>query len=359
MTTTTNTTTTDLKRLGTKETAARIRADIKNLQKHKMLPAGKFSVTMDSFSGGSSIDVRVVDVDAVMFNVDRFAAEKREPHTFHDGIPWMTPEGDRIMALLKKVGGVYHRDESDIMTDYFNVNFYFNVSAGGQEDKERSAFAATPAAVEAVVEAAHVAANKLIAKAFEAGDFAPVTIGAPVAVVVEAPVAVEAPAVVKVAIFGPNLSAFAQSKGNFHVHAADCGDCKHYGPRKKFGGDDNGDAAVMKVTSKWDAVDSIYGPSAGDFSGTVEENMGDFYFAPCLDNLAVMTAANVAKEATRAGKVAVVETPSLAEVIEAIRVGDDGDNATREQLLRAIKVLEGVTADMMDRAYDAMEAMGA
>ena len=229
MTTTTNTTTTDLKRLGTKETAARIRADIKNLQKFKLLPAGKFSVTMDSFSGGSSIDVRVVDVEATMFNTERFAAEKREPHTFHDGIPWMTPEGDRIMALLKKVGGVYHRDESDIMTDYFNVNFYFAVGARGQEDKERAvflalakidaedeaesaaaskvtndkikAFAAERATALAALddelaatgvltlrtEAMHVAANKLIAKAFEAGDFAPVAVATPVAVV--APVA--------------------------------------------------------------------------------------------------------------------------------------------------------------------------
>ena len=228
MTTTTNTTTTDLKRLGTKETAARIRADIKNLQKFKLLPAGKFSVTMDSFSGGSSIDVRVVDVDAVMFNVDRFAAEKREPRNFPEGIPWTTVEGDRIMALLKKVGGVYHRDESDIMTDYFNVNFYFAVGARGQEDKERAVFLAlakidaedeaeSAAAVKVTndkikafaaeratalaaldgelaatgvltlrTEALHVDANKLIAKAFEAGDFAPVAVAAPVA----APVAV-------------------------------------------------------------------------------------------------------------------------------------------------------------------------
>ena len=196
MTTTTNTATTDLKRLGTKETAARIRADIKNLQKFKLLPAGKFSVTMDSFSGGSSIDVRVVDVEATMFNTERFAAQKREPHTFHDGIPWMTPEGDRIMALLKKVGSVYHRDESDIMTDYFNVNFYFAVGARGQEDKERSAFEAATVTVEAVVEAAHVAANKLIAKAFQAGDFAPVAVEVAPAPGV-APVAVVAPVATK------------------------------------------------------------------------------------------------------------------------------------------------------------------
>ena len=277
MTTTTNTTTTDLKRLGTKETAARIRADIKNLQKHKMLPAGKFSVTMDSFSGGSSIDVRVVDVEATMFNTERFAAEKREPRNFPEGIPWTTVEGARIMALLNKVVVVYHRDESDPMTDYFNCNFYFHIGASGQEDKERAVFLAlakidaedeaeSAAAIEVTndkikafateratalaalddelaatgvltlrTEAMHVAANKLIAKAFEAGDFAPVTTPAAVT----------------------------------------------------------------------------------------------------------------------------VETPSLAEVIEAIRVTDDGEGATHEQLLRAIKVFEVVTADTLDRAYDAMEAMGA
>jgi hypothetical protein len=238
MTTTTNTTSTDLKRLGTKETAARIRADIKNLQKFKLLPAGKFSVTMDSFSGGSSIDVRVVDIEATMFNTERFAAEKREPRNFPEGIPWTTVEGARIMALLNKVVGVYHRDESDPMTDYFNCNFYFHIGASGQEDKERSVFEAlakidaedeaeSAAAVKVTndkikafaaeratalaaldgelaatgvltlrTEALHVDANKLIAKAFEAGDFAPVAVEVtPVAVV--APVAVEAPVAAK------------------------------------------------------------------------------------------------------------------------------------------------------------------
>jgi hypothetical protein len=140
--------TTNLKRLGTKETAARIRADIKNLQKHGGLPAGKFSVTMDRFAGGSSIDVRVVDVDAVMFSGERFAAELRDPRAYHYDEPRMTPEGERIMALLNKVAGVYHEDKSDIMTDYFNVNFYLRVSAGEQESKERKAFDAAMAEAE-------------------------------------------------------------------------------------------------------------------------------------------------------------------------------------------------------------------
>jgi hypothetical protein len=140
--------TTDLKRLGTKETAARIRADIKNLQKHGALPAGKFSVTMDRFAGGSSIDIRVVDVDAVMFSAERFAAELRDPRAYHYDEPRMTAEGERIMDLLKKVVGVYHEDKSDIMSDYFNVNFYEHIGARDQEDKERAAFDAAMAEAE-------------------------------------------------------------------------------------------------------------------------------------------------------------------------------------------------------------------
>ena len=39
----------------------------------------------------------------------------------------------------------------------------------------------------------------------------------------------------KLYVFGPNLNSVAQRKGQFHVHTADCGDCKHYGPGTKFG----------------------------------------------------------------------------------------------------------------------------
>jgi hypothetical protein len=166
MTTTTNTDTVNLKRLGTKETAARIRTDIKNLQKHKLLPAGKFSVTMDRFAGGSSIDVRAVDVEATMFNVNRFAAEKRDPRAYRHDEPRMTAEGERILALMNKVVGAYHEDKSDIMSDYFNVNFYAHVDARGQEDKERAAFDAAMAEVAVVeVEAAPVPVLTLVTEA--------------------------------------------------------------------------------------------------------------------------------------------------------------------------------------------------
>lgn len=163
---------TDLKNLGTKETAARIRADIKNLQKHGALPAGTFSVTMSRFAGGSSITVRVVDVAATMFNVDRFIAEKREPHAYRYDEPRHTKEGERIMALLKTVVGVYHSDKSDIMSDYFNVNFYEHIESRDQEEKERAAFDAAEAAM-AEAEVAVVEAEAVEAEAVEAEVEAP------------------------------------------------------------------------------------------------------------------------------------------------------------------------------------------
>ena len=129
----------------------------------------------------------------------------------------------------------------------------------------------------------------------------------------------------KVAIFGPNLSGVAQRMGNFHVHAEGCGDCKHYGYNRKFGGDNAPGKAdmIIEATSKWDVADFIYGPDAGDFDGTVEENMSDFHFAPCV-RLPDMTDANRAEEAARAAPVGeaapmpVAPAPSPARTVTTV-----------------------------------------
>jgi hypothetical protein len=83
-----------------------------------------------------------------------------------------------------------------------------------------------------------------------------------------------------VTIFGPNLSSQAQQKGDMHVHAADCADCKHYGPGRKFGGEDKG--WTIDATSCKSIVLDIYPPDEFDYD---EENWGDYddlYTAPCI-----------------------------------------------------------------------------
>lgn len=85
-----------------------------------------------------------------------------------------------------------------------------------------------------------------------------------------------------VRIFGPNLSGPAQRKGNFHVHEASCSDCKHYGPGRKFQGEDAG--MGVEVECAKDAAEYVY----GDFEEYDREDdqwVGDFYFAPCLNGL--------------------------------------------------------------------------
>lgn len=96
---------------------------------------------------------------------------------------------------------------------------------------------------------------------------------------------------VKVRIMGPNLN--FQQKGQFHVHAAECGDCQRYGPSRYYGGDADGEQEpVVEVTSMDDVSAYIYADHLSDYGLTLDDEDGqeligawlsDFWFAPCLD----------------------------------------------------------------------------
>lgn len=92
----------------------------------------------------------------------------------------------------------------------------------------------------------------------------------------------------KVSICGPNLR--DQSKGQFHVHAADCGDLKHYCDGK-FGGEDPWE---VEVKSRLDACAELYADHLTDYGLTEEDAEGqamlkdwlsDLWFAPCCKEL--------------------------------------------------------------------------
>lgn len=94
----------------------------------------------------------------------------------------------------------------------------------------------------------------------------------------------------RVSICGPNLQ--DQSKGQFHVHAADCGDLRHYGweghpaiPRK-YGGEE---PWAVEVETKKEAVEALYGPDEFEYDpDDPQQYQGfrdDMHFAPCLDSL--------------------------------------------------------------------------
>lgn len=82
-----------------------------------------------------------------------------------------------------------------------------------------------------------------------------------------------------VQIFGPNLNTAGQAKGQMHVHADGCGDCKHYGPGTKFGGE--GGWKIEAATRK-DVVTEIYPPEDFDYDEADWSQYDDLFVAPCV-----------------------------------------------------------------------------
>jgi hypothetical protein len=77
----------------------------------------------------------------------------------------------------------------------------------------------------------------------------------------------------QLAVFGPNLR--DQSKGTFHVHTADCADCRRYRDEERLDMDANTREAVVL---------EIYPPEDFDYDIATEFGMyaSDVWFAPCV-----------------------------------------------------------------------------
>lgn len=118
------------------EIAKRIRAEIKDRVKKGVFPRAKYSVRTSRFSGGESLDVKVGDVDPnfQLFNVERILEEARRPHDVipECHFPRYTEAGAAFIKALESLHGAYNYDRSDIMTDYFDVNFYGHVNIDWQ-----------------------------------------------------------------------------------------------------------------------------------------------------------------------------------------------------------------------------------
>lgn len=114
------------------EIAKLIRADIKAAVKAGALPAAKYSVVCQSYSGGGSINVRIADVAKpgfVLANEARLRWDAENPHGGLCGCPseamWLDSEEARaVKATVEKIMGAYNFDGSDSQTDYFHVRFY-------------------------------------------------------------------------------------------------------------------------------------------------------------------------------------------------------------------------------------------
>lgn len=136
----------------TAETAKLIREELKDLGKKGTpeIPKGTtFKVTIERFSGGSSIDVRVlppagtlvIDVDYVREELNLLDSAGPPRHLLNDF-------GRALVAAVEEVRSSYGYNDSDSMVDHFDVAFYGSAKMDVDfEDAQREVVAATLRAV--------------------------------------------------------------------------------------------------------------------------------------------------------------------------------------------------------------------
>lgn len=119
-----------------------IRMDIKAAIKAGQLPNAKYSVRIDRYSMGQSIDAHISEVESpkLILNVARVKAEKEHPHDYYaiyhnSGLRQYSEMGNELLQTVKNIVEAYNYDGSDTMTDYFDVNFYSNIAFDWQYEK--------------------------------------------------------------------------------------------------------------------------------------------------------------------------------------------------------------------------------
>lgn len=120
-------------RLDVAEIAKRVRADLKALIKAGTIPKGKYSVTIQRFSGGCSLRVRLDQLISthLMLNSERVKFEQENPHAFPGNLPQFSPTGKALLKTVEAVVNAYNFDGSRTESDYWNVNFYDSVDFDG------------------------------------------------------------------------------------------------------------------------------------------------------------------------------------------------------------------------------------
>lgn len=112
------------------EIAKRVRADLKAFIKAGTIPKGKYSVTIERFSGGCSLRVRLSQLISphLMLNPERVKFEQDNPHAVSGSLPQFTPAGKALLEKVEAVVNAYNFDGSDTNFDYWNMNFYSSVA---------------------------------------------------------------------------------------------------------------------------------------------------------------------------------------------------------------------------------------
>lgn len=110
-----------IKGMDVAEIAKLVRQDIREAIASGKIPRVKCSVRIERFSGGRSIDVRIVDVPAGFCGVRQDFFDERDRGRW---IRYRTEEAESLLGELNSILNSYNYDGSETQVDYFDVNFY-------------------------------------------------------------------------------------------------------------------------------------------------------------------------------------------------------------------------------------------
>jgi hypothetical protein len=108
-----------------RDIAKLIRADIKAAVAEGKLPKAKYSVTTESYSGGSSINIRIQDLPGAwvpLTEQERVEQEARYGYIGHE--TKLSPEAAAALKIVEGFHWDYNYNGSNSQIDYFDVNYY-------------------------------------------------------------------------------------------------------------------------------------------------------------------------------------------------------------------------------------------
>jgi len=125
--------------LGAAEIAKLMRADIKAEIEAGNLPKANYSVRVQNYAGGRSIDLTVRDLEGAWVPENLSLCDPNYCRTYSPGEPseytqhysnrcpgaeHLSDEAERVLEIVKSIHAAYNFDGSEAMVDYFHVNYY-------------------------------------------------------------------------------------------------------------------------------------------------------------------------------------------------------------------------------------------
>lgn len=129
----------ETKNMDIKEIAKLVRKEIK-----AKFPTIKTSVTIDRYSMGQSLDVRILEVPFQVVNPEHvkecFNADGSYNNMSTPRASRLTEAGKNLIETIEGIVNQYNFDDSDTQTDYFHKRFYSSTQlAHSLEESQRKA----------------------------------------------------------------------------------------------------------------------------------------------------------------------------------------------------------------------------